>query len=160
MSAVALRGPVHHGRVTSHAALLHFLIPEQSSVRCATCLLRTAVEQTAEQKRQAGGSRGPPHDERTEDVQDAGAALQTGPDEWSRRRASRRRVLAGRHDGGLCWMKDEGLHQETSLALRVTLPTEGGSVGHAVSKTFISRRRPLQTKDPRKCEPRVTSCRP
>ncbi|XP_069594253.1 nuclear factor 1 A-type isoform X21 [Ranitomeya imitator] len=26
-----------------------------------------------------------------------------------------RRVLAGRNDGGLCWMKDEGLHLETSL---------------------------------------------
>ncbi|CAJ0938417.1 unnamed protein product [Ranitomeya imitator] len=26
-----------------------------------------------------------------------------------------KRVLAGRNDGGLCWMKDEGLHLETSL---------------------------------------------
>ncbi|XP_069619972.1 uncharacterized protein [Ranitomeya imitator] len=30
-----------------------------------------------------------------------------------------KRVLAGRNDGGLCWMKDEGLHLETSL---VTTP--------------------------------------
>ncbi|XP_069613179.1 derlin-3 isoform X1 [Ranitomeya imitator] len=30
-----------------------------------------------------------------------------------------RRVLAGRNDGGLCWMKDEGLHLETSLIWRL-----------------------------------------
>ncbi|CAJ0960772.1 unnamed protein product [Ranitomeya imitator] len=29
--------------------------------------------------------------------------------------AAHKRVLAGRNDGGLCWMKDEGLHLETSL---------------------------------------------
>ncbi|CAJ0934275.1 unnamed protein product, partial [Ranitomeya imitator] len=33
---------------------------------------------------------------------------------------SYKRVLAGRNDGGLCWMKDEGLHLETSLI--VALP--------------------------------------
>ncbi|XP_069611656.1 coordinator of PRMT5 and differentiation stimulator isoform X2 [Ranitomeya imitator] len=36
-----------------------------------------------------------------------------------------KRVLAGRNDGGLCWMKDEGLHLETSLADMVELPDWG-----------------------------------
>ncbi|XP_069618073.1 calcium-activated potassium channel subunit beta-1 isoform X1 [Ranitomeya imitator] len=31
--------------------------------------------------------------------------------EWN----EKKRVLAGRNDGGLCWIKDEGLHLETSL---------------------------------------------
>ncbi|CAJ0949218.1 unnamed protein product [Ranitomeya imitator] len=30
----------------------------------------------------------------------------------------KKRVLAGRNDGGLCWIKDEGLHLETSLWLQ------------------------------------------
>ncbi|CAJ0924272.1 unnamed protein product [Ranitomeya imitator] len=33
-----------------------------------------------------------------------------------------KRVLAGRNDGGLCWMKDEGLHLETSLSCFDTAP--------------------------------------
>ncbi|CAJ0921126.1 unnamed protein product [Ranitomeya imitator] len=31
------------------------------------------------------------------------------------KKQEQKRVLAGRNDGGLCWMKDEGLHLETSL---------------------------------------------
>ncbi|XP_069609683.1 sorting nexin-24 isoform X1 [Ranitomeya imitator] len=45
-----------------------------------------------------------------------------------------RQVLAGLSDDGLCWMKDEGLHLETSLVFRIEVLVNGRK--HFVEKRY------------------------
>ncbi|XP_069589876.1 PTB domain-containing engulfment adapter protein 1 isoform X4 [Ranitomeya imitator] len=52
--------------------------------------------------------------------------------------SSPKRVLAGRNDGGLCWMKDEGLHLETSLAGSMTPKSPSTDIFDMVPFTPLS----------------------